>query len=420
MIPEPAQLVCRMSERRWHTEFVMASLFEPAADVCCAGQAPRSPVLAQHVVLPVLHILLDAMGADATQSKERSQRSRSGPTSASPQPATSSATASSAAGGGRSPSPAPGAGAAPPESSPLDVSLAESSRGDVERSGQRTAQRPQVLVSFSDFMSGRAGLADYLARRAHSAAADSRPADDGGGGRAQQLMMKYDHGAAYVVDYRHKSHGRRDVLMVCMCQCGSRQGRCQDPSCLHEWHSTALIAQPCGQFYRFARRWQRVVAERRASDAAHAQPAASGAAQSDAVGLDALLSPAAGGLLQQLLLCTSCQVTKRQLFFKPQSAVAEDPRSACNSFCSLASMGGFRSCMLRLGATHDTPQPRQCVPLMRVSVYPHGFGVVLQEVRSTTALLLTAVCRGDSGTRLADRLSAMLPAAAAAGAHPQD
>ncbi len=209
MIREPAQLVCRVSERRWHTEIVMASLFEPAADVCCAGQAPGSPVLAQHVVLPVLHILLDAMGADATQSKERSQRSRSGPTSASPQPATSSATASSAAGGGRSPSPAPGAGAAPPESSPLDVSLAEFSRGDDERAGQRTAQRPQVLVSFSDFMSGRAGLADYLARRANSAAAaDSRPADGGDDSRAQQLMRKYVCCPAHILIAEHRCASR--------------------------------------------------------------------------------------------------------------------------------------------------------------------------------------------------------------------
>ena len=52
-----------------------------------------------------------------------------------------------------------------------------------------------------------------------------------------------------------------------------------------------------------------------------------------------------------------------------------------------------------------------------VNMYHLKDNLWLQEVRSTTALLLTAVCRGDSGMRLADRLAAMLPAAAAAGAH---
>jgi len=62
---------------------------------------------------------------------------------------------------------------------------------------------------------------------------------------------------------------------------------------------------------------------------------------------------------------------------------------------------------------------KSVLPLVIRHVHPDGVIVSLQEVRSTTALLLTAVCRGDSGTRLADRLSAMLPAAAAAGAHLQ-
>ena len=157
----------------------------------CAGQAPRSPVLAQHVVLPVLHILLDAMGADATQSKERSQRSRSAGTPASSQPATSPGSASSAADGRRSLTPPPDAGAALSGSVPQDeVSSTQSEQRDRATAEQQTSQRQQVLVSFSDFMSGRAGLADYLARRATSAASESRLADGGDDSSAQQLMLK--------------------------------------------------------------------------------------------------------------------------------------------------------------------------------------------------------------------------------------
>ena len=172
----------------------MASIYQTLSSVRCAGQAPRSPVLAQHVVLPVLHILLDAMGADAApQGTERSQRSRSAMSLGSSQPAASPGPATPAAGGGRSPSQSPDVGAVPSDSVPRDVSLAQSDRGGSGRAAQQVAQRPQVLVSFSDFMSGRAGLADYLARRATGAVADSRPADGRDDSRARRLMMKCVH-----------------------------------------------------------------------------------------------------------------------------------------------------------------------------------------------------------------------------------
>ena len=54
------------------------------------------------------------------------------------------------------------------------------------------ASRPRVLVSFSDFMSGRAGLADYLARRAdgHCAMPAMAPAAIDEDSRVQQLVLR--------------------------------------------------------------------------------------------------------------------------------------------------------------------------------------------------------------------------------------
>ena len=176
----------------------------------------------------------------------------------------------------------------------------------------------------------------------------------------------------YRLEHRRNICGGRRVPMVCMCHCCSDQDRCQDPSCLQSWHSTALVAQPFGcTIYRFARRWQQVVAERRASTATQTQPAASGAAQSDAVGLEALLSPAAGGLLQQLLLCTSCQVTWCQRSLKPRSSLPEVHARFAIPFVAWHLSGLLSLLHAPLGyKIHNTPRPRQCVRFMRLSVAP--------------------------------------------------
>ena len=157
------------------------------------GHASRSPALAQHVLLPALHILLDAMGvgADALRGRERTLRSQPDATPESPQPAISpaSASSSSAAVVG-SPGLSPSAGVVSPDGVQREASSRRRGGRASEGALDQSTPQQQVLVSFSDFMRGRAGLADYLARRATSAAADSKTADAKEDSRVQQLMLK--------------------------------------------------------------------------------------------------------------------------------------------------------------------------------------------------------------------------------------
>ncbi len=161
-----------------------------------AGHAPHNPALAEHILLPVLHILLDAMGASTPRGKDRGPRYSPGATDAAAQSPGDSTSARSPAEAGSgaaapvaAPRPAAGAEAAPVSESQQGASPDRQVPAEATGSGE-DAPRPRVLVSFSDFMSGRAGLADYLARRASGGVPAARPAATGEDSRVQQLVLR--------------------------------------------------------------------------------------------------------------------------------------------------------------------------------------------------------------------------------------
>lgn len=127
-----------------------------------AGNAASNPVVSEHVVLPILHLLLDAVRPD--ESRPNSKR---------PLKAGSKSTAASAAAAATAGT-ADHAGMTAPSDegrTVLDSSSTDRKKGRVlkqegaDDQPRGTAGSP---VTFSEFLSGKAGLAEYLSRRTAS------------------------------------------------------------------------------------------------------------------------------------------------------------------------------------------------------------------------------------------------------------
>lgn len=161
------------------------------ASMCpCAEHAPGNPVVAEHVVLPILHLLLEAIRPESARPSSKRPPKHSGTATGG---ATGAATdraqpvdvAGSAAGSAGRPSTSRAAAPIPEA-----TGGALTGSGVPTRSGKggakgaaahaRSAGAAGSPVSFSEFMSGRAGFAEYLARRtaAGAGAGLSEPARD--------------------------------------------------------------------------------------------------------------------------------------------------------------------------------------------------------------------------------------------------
>ena len=88
--------------------------------------------------------------------------------------------------------------------------------------------------------------------------------------------------------------------------------------------------------YRCARQWRRVAAARQTTTQAAAE-AASQRRSEDSAGLGALLTPAAGNLLQQLLLCPSSPVWLHTRLSYPDSLACMHGPAKCSSAAHSAS-----------------------------------------------------------------------------------
>ena len=147
-------------------------------------------MVSEHVVLPILHLLLDAVRPEEPRASSRRQKWGGTPQSA-------AITSVQAAGGGTpaaaGPDPGPGTaggtgsmssvsagGALPPGAAPSaqGSSDAVAKGGRTSRGGGANNQRQGTAgapVNFNEFLSGRTGLTEYLARRTAIDAATGMP-----------------------------------------------------------------------------------------------------------------------------------------------------------------------------------------------------------------------------------------------------
>ena len=191
----------------------------------------------------------------ASRGKDRDSRGQPGPTAAAARPSvppTISENSALGQSGAAAPGPAPmtptGTEAAP---------STDSRRGTVPANMTRhvgSAPLPGVLVSFSDFMSGRAGLADYLARRASGGLSQARPAVVVRDRRLQQLVLRCapENGAKSASLFSPVGSRRRGLAAGTVKPAPSKlRINCDPgPSCSAMLSTWSIVPQPrCGRPY---------------------------------------------------------------------------------------------------------------------------------------------------------------------------